>query len=103
MREARMTLNRNSQLIGRLTFDAVALQKDLQTVNFFPVISEEYSEFGTGTWLNHSLWNRDGDSSITLYSDYEHQAQITNLGKQLPYLNQFITQHFQTNSIRMVN
>ncbi|OGT66179.1 MAG: hypothetical protein A3J38_06800 [Gammaproteobacteria bacterium RIFCSPHIGHO2_12_FULL_45_9] len=97
-----MSSNRNSQLIGRLTLDPIALQKDLETVNSFPVIQEEYSEFGTGTWLNHSLWNKDGKYSNTLYSDYENTAQITELGQSLPYLNHFITQYFHTQPLRMV-
>lgn len=89
-------------MIGKLEFDNECLTKDLETIAKFPVLMEEYEEFGTGTWKNHSLWNNDGDFNNTQYQDFATPALITELGQQLPYINQLILDNFDTTYLKMV-
>lgn len=91
-----------SQMIGKLILNNEFLARDLATIASFPTLIEEYKEFGTGTWKNHSLWNNDGDFKNTQYQDFATPALVTELGKQLPYINQLIFDHFDTSYLKMV-
>lgn len=91
-----------SQMIGKLVFNDEFLSRDLATIAKFPVLVEEYEEFGTGTWKNHSLWNNDGNFKNTQYQDFSTPALMTELGEQLPYINQLIHDHFDTTYLKMV-
>jgi hypothetical protein len=50
-----------TRLVGRINFDNALLDSDLKTLSNLPAIKEQYDEFGSGTWINHSLWNRTGE------------------------------------------
>lgn len=91
-----------STIIGKLYFKDLSLQNDLTIIKSFPVIQEEYDEFGTGVWINHSLWNEDGNYLNTQYKDYEGKLTCTTLGDKLSYLREFIFENFQTTHLKMV-
>ena len=91
-----------SKMIGKLSLNNELLQKDLEVVDKFPVIEEEYTEFGVGIWKNHSLWNESGDFKNTQYRDYNTPIKLTELGRKLPYINSLITENFDTTNLKMV-
>lgn len=47
-----------TRLVGRIQFDNDLLKSDLDVLSGLPAIKEQYDEFGSGTWINHSLYNR---------------------------------------------
>ncbi|PEA53854.1 proline hydroxylase [Bacillus pseudomycoides] len=91
-----------SYIIGKLDFNEELLKKDLETIANFPVIPEEYDEFSTGYWMNNSLWNASNDKHDTMYRDFDHAAQQTEYGKQLPYVNALLEEYFTFDNLKMV-
>ncbi|MGG0079139.1 Putative pipecolic acid hydroxylase [Bacillus cereus] len=91
-----------SYIIGKIDLNEELLNKDLQTIANFPVIPEEYDEFSTGYWMNNSLWNASNDKADTMYRDFDHAAQQTEYGKQLPYINQILEDYFAFDNLKMV-
>jgi Aspartyl/Asparaginyl beta-hydroxylase/L-proline 3-hydroxylase, C-terminal len=90
-----------TRLIGRLKFDNILLKKDLLVLSELPVIKEQYDEFGSGTWINHSLYNRTGEWTDTVFSDFDHPAVRTQVGSSMPYLSKIIEGCFDTEHMRM--
>ena len=90
-----------TRLVGRITFDNALLDSDLKTLSNLPAIKEQYDEFGSGTWINHSLWNRTGEWTDTVFSDYDHPAVRTQVGADTPYLSNIVTQYFDTAHMTM--
>ena len=39
------------------------------------------------TWINHSLYNGTGESTDTVFSDFDHPAVRTQVGSSMPYLS----------------
>lgn len=68
----------NTQLLGKIKFNNTKLKADLETIKNFPVFDEEYSEFNSGTWINNSLWNDDGNYKNTQYKDYSEPVKKQN-------------------------
>lgn len=92
----------SSKMIGKVLISEEPLQKDLQTIAQFPILEEEYAEFGIGSWKNHSLWNENGDFADTQYRAYDTSMQITELGEKLPYITQLIKENFDMTYLKMV-
>lgn len=91
-----------SYIIGKLNLNEELLKKDLATIANFPVIPEEYDEFSSGYWMNNSLWNASNDKNDTMYRDFDHAAQQTEYGKQLPYINSLLEEYFTFDNLKMV-
>ncbi|NOH70856.1 hypothetical protein F0225_05800 [Vibrio pectenicida] len=72
-----------TKLLGKIEFDTDKLIQDLEVISQFPVFEEEYNEFNSGTWINNSLWNDNGDYRNTQYKDNPNSAKLTELGKKL--------------------
>lgn len=92
----------NSKIIGRLYILNEEISKDLATINNFPIIEEEYSEFGTGIWKNNSLFNENGDFTDTQYRDYFSKGKKTELLTRIPYIDNLIEKNFDTTYLKMV-
>jgi hypothetical protein len=92
----------SSFILGKLPIDDDRLTRDLTTVRSFPHIREAYDEFSTGFWQNDSLWNASGDAADTMYRNFDGPAKTTQLGRQLPYLDELVRQHFRSDYIKMV-
>ncbi|WP_439920939.1 aspartyl/asparaginyl beta-hydroxylase domain-containing protein [Pseudomonas syringae] len=90
-----------TRLVGRIKFDNELLKKDLQVLSELPIIKEQYDEFSSGTWINHSLWNSTGEWKDTTYSDYDYPAVITQIGTATSYLSRVIEECFDTAHMRM--
>jgi hypothetical protein len=88
-------------LAGRIEFDNAALKKDLDVLSTVPIIKEQYDEFSSGTWINHSLYNRTGEWRDTQYTDYDHPAIKTELGEKTPYISKIIEKTFDVEHMRM--
>ena len=91
-----------SKIIGKIAIDHSLLNIDLNTIINFPVLPEAYAEFGVGSWRNHSLWNKTGDFHDMQVQDSDEPAQVTALGKQLPYISKLIRETFDTTHLKMV-
>ncbi|CAA6827623.1 MAG: Proline hydroxylase [uncultured Aureispira sp.] len=91
----------DSQIIGQINFNEVDLKKDIQTINNFQ-FSDAYSEFRSGTWKTCTLWNFSGLSGDSLLYEYRGVPQKTEMGMQLPYINQIIEKIFCTEKIQIV-
>lgn len=90
-----------TRLVGRIKFDNELLKKDLQILSELPIIKEQYDEFSSGTWINHSLWNSTGEWTDTTYSDYDYPAVRTQIGTATSYLSKIIEEYFDTEHMRM--
>jgi hypothetical protein len=90
-----------TRLVGRIKFDNELLKKDLKILADLPIIKEQYDEFSSGTWINHSLWNRTGEWQDTQYSDYDHPAVRTKIGTATSYLSKIIEEYFDVEHMRM--
>ncbi|CAB3764260.1 aspartyl/asparaginyl beta-hydroxylase domain-containing protein [Paraburkholderia solisilvae] len=90
-----------TRLVGRVKFDDALLKQDLKVLSELPLLREQYDEFGSGTWINHSLWNRTGEWTDTQYSDYDHPAIRTQAGAATPYLSKIIEECFDIEHLRM--
>ena len=91
-----------TRLLERINFDRNRLLKELEIISNFPVFEEEYSEFSSGTWINNSLWNDDGNYKNTQYKNYSGPAQLTELGEKTHYINNFIEKYFDIKNLKMV-
>lgn len=91
----------NTRLVGRIKFDNAALKNDLKVLEALPIIKEQYDEFSSGTWINHSLWNRTGEWSDTQYTDFDHPALKTQIGEATSYLSKIIEETFDVEHMRM--
>lgn len=90
-----------TRLVGRFKFDNALLEKDLKVLSELPAIKEQYDEFGSGTWINQSLWNRTGEWTDTVFSDYDHPAVRTQVGAATPYLSKIVTDYFDVAHMTM--
>lgn len=90
-----------TRLVGRIKFDNAALKEDLKVLQALPIIKEQYDEFSSGTWINHSLWNRTGEWSDTQYTDFDHPAVRTQIGEATAYLSRIIEETFDVEHMRM--
>ncbi|MFC0399451.1 aspartyl/asparaginyl beta-hydroxylase domain-containing protein [Paraburkholderia rhizosphaerae] len=90
-----------TRLVGRIKFDDTLLRKDLKVLSELPLLREQYDEFGSGTWINHSLWNRSGEWTDTQYSDYNYPAIRTQVGATTTYLSKIIEECFDVDHLRM--
>ena len=91
----------STRLVGRITFDNELLKRDLKVLADLPSIKEQYDEFGSGTWINHSLYNRSGDWKDTVFADIDHPAIQTEVGANVPYLSKIVEQYFDTSHMSM--
>jgi len=92
----------NSRIIAKINIDEKQIKSDLNSIKEFPFISEEYSEFETGTWINNSLMNHDGDYKNTQYKDSDDPGIATQLWNQVPYITNLIKAKFNTSYLKMV-
>lgn len=90
-----------TRLVGNLKFDKDAIEKDLKILSEIPVIKEQYDEFSSGTWINHSLYNRTGEWKDTQYTDFSHPSRKTQIGESTPYLCKIIEENFDFENMRM--
>lgn len=90
-----------TRLVGRIKFDNDALKKDLKVLSALPIIKEQYDEFSSGTWINHSLWNRTGEWKDTQYTDFDHLAVKTQIGEATAYFSKIIEDTFDVEHMRM--
>lgn len=91
-----------SYLFGKINVNDELLARDLETHKSFPRIAEEYDEFSTGFWQNCSVYNASGDGNDTMYRDYDHQVRLTEMGRQLPYIEQLLRENFVFENLKMV-
>jgi hypothetical protein len=91
----------STRLVGRIKFDNKLLKKDLNVLENLPSIKEQYDEFGSGTWINHSLYNKSGEWKDTVFSDIEHPAIQTQVGAAMPYLSNIIETYFDSEHMSM--
>lgn len=91
-----------SYIIGKFNLNEELLKKDLDTIANFPVIPEEYDEFSSCYWMNNLLWNASNDKNDTMYRDFDHAAQQTEYGKQLPYINSLLEEYFTFDNLKMI-
>lgn len=92
----------SSRIIGKLDISNKAIANDLITINTFPIIEEEYSEFGTGIWKNNSLFNENGEFTDTQYRNYLTKGKKTELLTRVPYINNLIETNFDITYLKMV-
>jgi hypothetical protein len=90
-----------TRLVGRIKFDNESLKKDLKVLSDLPSIKEQYDEFGSGTWINHSLYNKSGEWKDTVFADIDHQAIQTQVGAATPYLSKIIESCFDVEHMTM--
>jgi hypothetical protein len=79
--------------------DATALARDLATMESFPY-TDTYGEFVCGAWKSCAAWNGTGAGGHTSLDAYEGPAVLTDLGLQLPYLNDLVNRLFDTSLLR---
>lgn len=91
-----------SYIVGRLELDDDLLGNELETIGTFPRTGEQYDEFSTGFWMNCSLWNASSDKFDTMYRDFNHPAQQTEYGRQLPYIESILRDFFTFEHLKMV-
>ncbi|KXU85523.1 hypothetical protein CI15_20410 [Paraburkholderia monticola] len=91
----------STRLVGRIKFDGELLKNDLKVLSELPSIKEQYDEFGSGTWINHSLYNKSGEWKDTVFTDINHPAIQTEVGAAMPYLSRIIEEYFDTDHISM--
>lgn len=60
-----------TKLVANLKLDEKALAKELEFLDSLPKIKEQYDEFSSGTWINHSLWNSTGHWKDTEFIDID--------------------------------
>lgn len=80
-----------SKLLGKIDFDQERLNKELDIINSFPALDEEDSQFGVGTWKNHTLADHNGD-----------HIELTTLGEKLNYINEVINDNFELENLKML-
>ncbi|WP_316524250.1 aspartyl/asparaginyl beta-hydroxylase domain-containing protein [Kitasatospora brasiliensis] len=91
----------HTRRIARLTLDAEALAGDMANADRFRY-SDAYSEFTCGSWKGSALCNGSGDLYDTRIVDYEGPYQVTEHGRQMPYVLDLIGRHFRTEHLRFV-
>lgn len=88
-----------TQILGKVEFNKTRLATDLTTLANTK-FSSAYSDFACGRWESCVLRNHSGlqqeDTLVTHYA----RAVETPLGQSLPYLNELMETHFDTESIR---
>lgn len=87
--------------LTRLTLDPVRLGEDMARADRFRY-SDAYSEFTCGSWKGSALCNGSGDLYDTRIKDYEGAFELTEHGRQMPYVMDLIEEHFHTERLRFV-
>lgn len=87
--------------LGRLELDTTALGADLKRSDRFR-FSDAYNEFTCGSWKGSALCNGTGDLYDTRIQDYEGPYQLTEHGKQMPYVMDLVHRYFDTSELRFV-
>ncbi|MEV7040407.1 aspartyl/asparaginyl beta-hydroxylase domain-containing protein [Amycolatopsis sp. NPDC051061] len=75
------------------------MTQDLQTAERCPY-TDTYGEFACGAWKSCAVWNGTGDGLQTSLDAYDGPAVLTDLGKQLPYLEELVNRLFETSLLR---
>jgi hypothetical protein len=96
-----MVLMTRTRRLAQLTIDPACLRDDLARSDRFR-FSDAYSEFTCGSWKGSALCNGSGDIYDTRIKDYEGPFQITEHGRQMPYVLELIEQYFRTADLRFV-
>lgn len=82
-----------TELVATIPLDAARLAEDLEATASFRH-SETYGDYLLGgPWMNWVLWaagGESGDGNLAKYA-YDQPATFTEYGKQLPYLQELIT------------
>ena len=94
-------MSTSTRLVGRIRFDNELLKKDLKVLSGLPSLKEQYDEFGSGTWINHSLYNRSGEWTDTVFADIDHPAVQTQVGAAMPYVSKIIEECFDIEHMSM--
>lgn len=87
--------------LARLSLDSARLGEDLARSDKFRY-SDAYSEFTCGSWKGSALVNQSGDLYDTRIMDYDGPYQLTEHGRQMPYVMETVERHFKTDSLRFV-
>lgn len=82
-----------SKVVGSIHVNYNALKRDIATIRGF-AMNQAYSEYAIGIWRTCILWNKTGLSMDDLSEEYDGHANITDLGIQLPYINNLINTYF---------
>lgn len=88
-----------TQILGQVELDQKRLAHDLATLAHSK-FSSEYSDFACGRWEFCMLRNQSGKSEEERVVVHDTSAVATPLGQSLPYLNELLETHFDTNSMR---
>lgn len=88
-----------SRIIGKIDLDEESVMKEVERILSFPA-DPGYTGYSFGTWSIYLLWNSSGDVSDSTLHEFEGPGQITDFGRQLPYLRAIIEQHFRTEKMK---
>lgn len=93
-----------TRYMAAIPLDAARLEKDLEQSSTFRY-SEAYSNYLIGgPWKSCMLWARGGDPGDGVLTDYAYDqpSTFTEYGKQLPYLQELITNTVDTTRLNFV-
>jgi putative nonproteinogenic amino acid hydroxylase len=88
-----------SRIIGKIDLDSESVENEVDRILTFSA-EPSYASYSFGTWGIYQLWNWSGDVGDSTLREFEGSAQITNFGKQLPYLFSIIEKHFRTERMK---
>lgn len=92
----------NSRVVGKIDLDEGLLKKDLEKIQGFGHVREEYSEYRFGVWKNYVLWNGTGRQKDTLFRGMQGGALRTEMGGGLDYINSVLVETFHSERLKMV-
>jgi hypothetical protein len=92
----------NSRIVGKINLDEGLLKRDLEKIQGFGHVKEEYSEYRFGLWKNYVLWNGTGRQKDTLFRGMEGGAIRTEMGAEFDYINAVLVETFHTEKLKMV-
>ncbi|QUQ67495.1 aspartyl/asparaginyl beta-hydroxylase domain-containing protein [Kutzneria sp. CA-103260] len=95
----RATAASGTRMLSTYTVDTEALARDLATMESFPY-TNTYGEFACGHWRSCAAWNGSGDGLHTSLDAYDGPAVLTDLGKQLPYVEELVNRLFDVSLLR---
>lgn len=88
-----------SRIIGHVEFEKRALQGAVDAITELPS-SPAYGDYAIGNWRTYSLWNRTGRAADGVSVESDDPARPTEIGAELPYINDLIRYVFLTKHIR---
>jgi L-proline cis-4-hydroxylase len=87
--------------LAQINLDSSRLGEDLARSDRFR-FSDAYSEFTCGSWKGSALVNQSGDLYDTRVKEYEGPHQVTEHGRQMPYVLETVERYFKTENLRFV-